>query len=68
MQMMTMARAWPGHNQEPGASSQTSTWAAVAQALGPFSDAFPRLLAGRWIGSGTAGTETGTHMRCNLAS
>lgn len=52
--------AGPGQNQEPG-TSLISHRGAGAQGFGSLYVAFPRLLAGRRIGTGTAVTQTSTH-------
>lgn len=51
--------SWPGLDQiKAGRFFQVSHMSVVAQALGPFSGAFPGASAGNWLISGTARTDS----------
>lgn len=50
------ATKWSLHQAKPGSSFGSPMWVEGSQAFGSSSPAFPRLLAGSWIGSGATRT------------
>lgn len=56
--MATVTKAEPGQDQKLGTSLRSPTYEAGTQVLQPSSVAFPNALAGNWIGSGVARTQT----------